>query len=292
MKLNFKRVIFLFCIFLYGFFVPRFLFAQPITEQEVTAVMESESLKQGLINCASSYEHPQNVDLVFIVEESGNAVLEKTEPPVNPNLFSCLQLVMKNAKFRATGKKLEITYPVEFPVTTPGPLPQQPGQAGQVQTQVPPQNQIVVLPPVTSGTGVSGAIQPYAAQAKPAEPDPFWRAQYRSGTSMVIAGAILLPLGGVMIIGSLIGLAAVAADCTFDPVTQKDTCNEDAKDSLTLLAVAGVPVLVVGIVLLAAGSVKKRRAYNRMYYSSLFPELKIAPLSNGSGGVGLLEWHF
>ncbi|MFH1436698.1 MAG: hypothetical protein ABIJ56_13405 [Pseudomonadota bacterium] len=91
------------------------LHAQMITEEEVTAVIESVDVQEVFQGCAATRPHPDSVELSFIVSSQGQATLLLTSPPVDKDLLDCFKAASKRVVFKATGNKFEITLPMEFP---------------------------------------------------------------------------------------------------------------------------------------------------------------------------------
>jgi hypothetical protein len=262
-------------------FLPGMASAQSLTAEDVTAVMESPAVKDGFDKCAAAYPHAESINFIFLVEADGQASLTKTDPAVDANLFVCFQTAAKNIKLKATGKKLEITYPMQFaPYTAAPPQP------------VTGSGAIVVLPSTTMQTqpAPQPTPQPVAAGGKTA-PDPYWYGEYKKGRGLLIAGAVLLPVGGVATLGSLFAMAAYSATCSFAEAWTFGAAECEVPDVLPVLFFVGLAVMITGIVLLAVGSVKKRRAYNRMY-SAFLPQLGIAPTIDGEGAYTTLRWYF
>jgi len=269
-------------------------FGQAITAEEVTAVMESSAVKTAFTNCAASAEHPSVIDFVFIIGADGSAVLTKTEPVLETGLMSCFQGAAGTIKMKQTGKKFEITYPIEFAPYTP------PAAGTGTTGTTAAGGGIVVLPPQTQpgvATQPATAAPPVTA-APPAQPqpkgwaDPRYERQYRSGTAMVIAGAVLTGLGGAMFIGSLIGVLVYVAPCGFaNSLFGSDVAHCDVPVIIPILLFGGLASLITGIIVLSVGSAKKRRAL-QMRYGSLFPQLGLHPLLDEGGGVATLAWRF
>jgi hypothetical protein len=266
-------------------------FGQAITAEEVTAVMESASVKTAFANCAASAEHPSVIDFVFIIGADGSAVLSKTEPVLETGLMSCFQGAAGTIKMKQTGKKFEITYPIEFAPYTP------PAAGTGTTGTATAGGGIVVLPPQTTATQPVTAAPP-AAAAPPAQPqpkgwaDPRWEREYRSGTAMVIAGAVLTGLGGAMFVGSLIGVLVYVAPCGFaNSLFGSNVAHCDVPVIIPILLFGGLASLITGIIVLSVGSAKKRRAL-QMRYGSLFPQLGLHPLIEEGGGVATLAWRF
>jgi hypothetical protein len=271
-------------------------FGQAITAEEVTAVMESSTVKTAFTNCAASAEHPSVIDFIFIIGADGSAVLSKTEPVLASGLMSCFQGAAGTIKMKQTGKKFEITYPMEFAPYTPTTAGTATGTTGTATAG----GGIVVLPPQTTATQPATAAPPAAAAAAPppAQPqpkgwaDPRWEREYRTGTGMVIAGAVLTGLGGAMVVGALIGVLIYVAPCGFaNSLFGSNVAHCDVPVIVPVLLFGGLASLITGIIVLAIGSVKKRRAA-AMRYSSLFPQLGLHPLIDEGGGVATLAWRF
>jgi len=86
-----------------------------LSEEEVTAVMESEAVREAFYECASLHAHPTQIDFSFIVNAKGKVTLFGTEPEVSQELFSCFRAVTRVVEFEGKGEKFEITYPMKLP---------------------------------------------------------------------------------------------------------------------------------------------------------------------------------
>ncbi len=250
--------------------------AQILTAEEVTAVMESPAVRDGFEKCAAAYPHPENINMVFIVEADGSVSLAGTDPAVEANLLVCLQTAAGNVKLKATGKKFEITYPMQLPAYVPPPVQPQPAQRTLG---------VVVVPPPTAPP------QPVPAAAAPKPtPDPYWRSRYAKARGMQIAGAVLVPVGGVMLIASSVWILSYGVSCTLvESISSEETC--DIPGILPIIWIASFPIIATGVVLLVIGSIRKRRAAHMMY-SAFVPHPVISPMPDGEGAVGVLRWYF
>jgi len=86
-----------------------------LTEEEVTAVMESDAVREAFYECASLHAHPTHIDFSFIVNAKGKVTLFGTDPEVSQELFSCFRAVTRVVEFEGRGEKFEITYPMKLP---------------------------------------------------------------------------------------------------------------------------------------------------------------------------------
>ena len=86
-----------------------------LSEEEVTAVMESDAVREAFYECASLHAHPTHIDFSFIVNARGKVTLFGTEPEVSQELFSCFRAVTRVVEFEGKGEKFEITYPMKLP---------------------------------------------------------------------------------------------------------------------------------------------------------------------------------
>jgi len=267
-----KGLVFLFLPFALAF--PWEALGQSLTEGEITAVMESATVKGGMQSCAAAQPAgtaPQAIDLVMNIGTDGQAQLSSTAPAAGGTFQTCLASVVKQIKFRATGLAFEVTYPMDL--TTPA--------------AAPPGGNVVVLPP-GSGTQPQPepAPAPAAAQPAPKPVDPFWEREYSSGRAMVIAGALLVPLSGLTFLGSgfcwmIFGILCLSTD-------ESDMCR--ASRISGYVALGGLGALIIGVVVLAMGVSKKRRAKQAMQMGRILPEPGFMPLTGG--GVGTLGWYF
>jgi hypothetical protein len=249
--------------------------AQGLTEGEITAVMESATVKGGIQSCAAAEPAgtaPKAIDLVMNIGVDGRVQLSGTVPAAGGAFLTCMAAVIQKIKFRATGLVFEVTYPMDL--TTPA--------------AAPPGNNVVVLPP---GSGTQPQPEPAAGTAAPAQPppkpvDPFWDHEYRQGRAMVIAGAMLVPLSALSFLGGgfcwmIFGILCLSTD-------ESDMCH--ASRISGIVALSGLAVLVVGVVILSMGVSKKRRAQKAMQMGGILPEPGFMPLTGG--GVGTFGWHF
>ena len=149
---------------------------------------------------------------------------------------------------------------------------------------------MVVLPP---GSGTQPQPEPApgtpgaAAGQQTAKPvDPYWDSEYRQGRNMVIAGALLVPLGGLSFLGGgfcwmIFGILCLSTD-------ESDMCR--ASRISGYVALGGLGALIIGVVILAMGVSKKRRAKQALQMGGLLSEPGFMPLTGG--GVGTLGWYF
>jgi hypothetical protein len=86
-----------------------------LSEEEVTAVMESDAVREAFYECASLHAHPTHIDFSFIVNAKGKVTLFGTDPEVSQELFSCFRAVTRVVEFEGKGEKFEITYPMKLP---------------------------------------------------------------------------------------------------------------------------------------------------------------------------------
>jgi hypothetical protein len=86
-----------------------------LSEDEVTAIMESDAVREAFYECASLHAHPTHIDFSFIVNAKGKVTLFGTEPEVSQELFSCFRAVTRVVEFEGKGEKFEITYPMKLP---------------------------------------------------------------------------------------------------------------------------------------------------------------------------------
>jgi hypothetical protein len=255
------------------------LMAQGLTAEEVTAAMESNEVQGAFTSCAATSPHPESIDFVFIIAADGSATLTKTEPPVEAGLMGCFHSASAKIKLKATGKKFEITYPMEFAPYSPTPPAE-----GTVATTA--SGAVVVLPPSTPPTAA-----PPVAPPPPQTENPAYLPMYRSGNAMVISGAVLLGVGGAVFLGSLIGLGVVAVGCSVANAFLFSSDECDVPLIIPVMFFGGLAMLITGIVVLAVG-VKRKRKAQQIRYSGLVPQVGFAPLSDGQGAMTALRWAF
>lgn len=94
---------------------PAVVLSQAISEEEVTLILESDVVKQAFHECAETMPHTESIEMSYVVNENGQAILFSTNPVVEQELFTCFQAASKIISFLATGQKFEITYAMEFP---------------------------------------------------------------------------------------------------------------------------------------------------------------------------------
>jgi hypothetical protein len=279
------KALFTFAVFLSLLAVPRLALGQSLTEEEITGVMEAPAVKGDFIACAQGQAAGSpalTLELVLKVEPDGQVQLSSTLPKTEGTFLTCLQMVAKRIKFRATGQALEVTYPMEFPAQTPAPGPQT--EAGQ---------NVVVLPEETpqpapsAGTAAAGAAP---AGTKPGMfTDPQWEAEYYQGRNMVIAGAILLPISALAFLSSGLCWMITGIICL-----AKDDDEDDKECTMArisgIVSVVSLAVMITSIVILAVGSSKKRHARHYMTAGGLTFDVGFSPLTGG--GSGTLALHF
>ncbi|MBW2263881.1 MAG: hypothetical protein JRG91_18125 [Deltaproteobacteria bacterium] len=196
--------------------------SQALTPEDITAVMESQAVRQAHEGCIGSLMRPSTIELVLVVEEDGKASLVSTSPALDPGTFSCLAGAAGTAAFKATGKRFQITYPMEFAVM-----------------QVAPAQPAPVVTTVQAGSTLPTRPQ-----------DDSWLPLYRQGKAMMVSG-IVLTAGGFLVAGIsgfMILLTLVMGDVSATLPTAG------------WVALGGVVVMAVGIPLLVVGIIKKRRA--------------------------------
>lgn len=232
---------------------------QALTAEDITAVMESQAVRQAHEGCIGSQMRPSTIELVLVVEEDGKAGLSSTTPVLDPATFSCLAGAAQAATFAATGKRFQITYPMEFAVTA----------GATVQPQPAP---VQPAPAVT--TVAAGTAQP----TRP--PDDSWLPLYRQGKAMMVSG-IVLTAGGALVAGVsgfMILLTWFMGDVSA------------ALPAAGYSALAGGIIMAVGIPLLVAGIIKKRRAGRMKNALAVETVLHADPLTGA--GVPALSLRF
>ena len=270
---------------------PLKLFGQTISAEDVTSVMESPIVKEAFNSCTANRPHDTSIDFVFIVSANGTVVLSSTDPVVDAQLLQCFQTASKNIKLKATGKKFEITYPLEFdPYQGPPPTP-------VTTPPTPPPTGIVAVPPTTAQPIVSTQPMPIGVPIA-REENPNFRKQYKAARALKVPGAIFTPLGAVLMFAGIIYYAAYRVDCsnTCDEWDDYDCkpCDDVPVAFPVLLAVGGV-VLITGAVLLGIGNAKKRSALKMRYSSTYVPLIGAAPIMHQGkaiGGSASLKWTF
>jgi hypothetical protein len=261
--------------------VPLQALGQSLTEEEIAGVMESQAVEGDFQACAQGQAAgtvPQALELVLKIEPDGNVQLSHTSPKTEGPFFTCLVMVAKRIKFRATGMAVEVIYPMDFPVQTgtsaPGPGP----TTGQ---------NVVVLPKETPQPAPAAGTAP--AGGKPGMfTDPQWEAEYYRGRNMVIAGAVLLPISALTFLSSGLCWLITGIICLVGDDEEAKQCTM-ARISAIVGGVSLV-VMITSIVILAVGSGKKRRARYYMTAGGLMFDVGFIPLTGGGGGA--LAWRF
>ncbi len=270
---------------------PAKLSAQTISAEDVTSVMESPIVKEAFESCTAGKPHDTSIDFVFIVSDNGTVALSSTDPVVDPQLLQCFQTASKNIKLKATGKKFEITYPMEFePYQGPPPTV-------VATAPTPPPTGIVAVPPTTTQPIMSTQPVPIGVPIA-REENPAFRKQYKAAKALTIPGAIFIPMGAIMIFAGIIYYAAFRVDCSNDCDDYEDYGCNDCSDTPVafpvLLGVGGV-VLITGAILAGIGNAKKRSALKMRYSSTYIPLIGAAPIMHQGkaiGGSASLKWTF
>ena len=203
--------------------------AQDLTPEDITAVMESQAVRQAHESCVASSLRPSTIELVLLIEEDGKASLSSTTPSLDPGTYSCLAAAIGEAAFKATGSRFQITYPMEFAADPAAPA------------QPPP---VVAKPAPAVTTVTPGTSQP----VRP--PDDSWLPLYRQGKAMMVSG-IVLTAGGFLVAG-ISGFMILLTWFMGDVST--------TLPATAWAALGGAVVMAVGIPLLVVGIIKKRRA--------------------------------
>jgi len=256
------------------FFVPLQALGQSLTEEEITGVMESQAVKGDFQACAEGQAAgsvPQSIELVLKIEPDGNVQLSHTSPKTEGPFFTCLVMVAKRIKFRATGTAVEVTYPMDFPVQATAPT------TGTTTGQ-----NVVVLPEETPQPAPAPAAAP--AASKPGTfTDPQMEAEYYQGRNMVIAGAILLPISALAFLSSGLCWMITGIICLV-----KDDDEDDKECTMArisgIVGAVSLAVMITSIVILAVGSSKKRRARHYMTAGELQFDVGFMPMEGGGAG--------
>jgi len=232
---------------------------QAPTPEDVTAVMESQAVRQGFEACVGAQLRPSTIELVLIIEEDGKAGLSSTVPVLEQATFSCLAGAAQAATFQATGSRFQITYPMEF-----GVLQDPPAQ---------PQ------PPLVAAAPAVTTVQAGTAQPSP-PPDDSWLPLYRQGKALMVSG-IVLTAGGALVAG-ISGFMILLTWFMGDWSATLPAAG--------YVALGGAIVMAVGIPLLVVGIIKKRRASRMKASLGLETVLHADPLTGA--GVPALSLRF
>jgi hypothetical protein len=117
---------------------------------------------------------------------------------------------------------------------------------------------------VPATTGAAAPMSPKAAVNTLLRYDPYLAPRYRSGRNMMIGGGVSLGVGTFTLLSTLgwLSLSAEAVDEASDPAERRRIAAERNKwlPTARIVGLVAAGVVVTGIVLLAAGGVKRRRA--------------------------------
>jgi hypothetical protein len=226
--------------------------AQPMTPEEIIAVVDTPAFNASMDACARAGGAPGTVQLVITVGEDGSAALASTVPPVLPEMHACFSAAAASLSFRPTTQAYTVAYDYTFADQA---------AAGPVAPQPPP-------------SGPDSTVESPA-------PDPAWKDVYRKGQGMFVGGIVLTVLGGGLLVGT--GLYAVI-NVLYCFLTWGLGCNPPNTVAIIVVPLSGVALMAIGIPLLVTGIVKKRRAHH-MKKGVVFSGLSLSPAPHFPGAV-------
>ncbi len=227
--------------------------AQPMTAEEIIAVVDTPAFNASMEACVKGSSAPRAVQLVITVREDGSAELGSTVPPVLPEVHACFAAAASSLTFKPTTQPYAVAYDYTF--------------AGPVEVAP-------VAPQPTPPEDEAPAVESPAA-------DPAWKEVYSKGQGMFVGGIVLTALGGGLLVGT--GLYAII-NVLYCVLTWGLGCNPPNTVAIIVIPLSGVALMAVGIPLLVTGAVKKRRA-SQMKKGVQFSGLSVAPALNFSGAV-------
>jgi len=285
---------------------PFYSHSQTLTEQDITAVMESSSVKGAFIKCIEGKQAPKSIDMTFIVDEKGHLNLTTCNPTVDNDVFKCFQQVLQGVVFKSQGEnKFEVVYPMEFAqasVSTPAVVSTAP-QYQVSSTQTP--GTVYIVPVQTPVYDYKTAKQAEKA-AKRAELDAAKETPtYQRGKSMFIAGVVLTPVGGATVFVSgivYLTLALIGMGCEWDVLVdpdqvEYDKCKRDFKRRQNIalgFTFGGLLVMGGGIALIVIGAKLKKKAIKEIHDNRAIPQVGLSfnTYSHNNEFIPYLRWQF
>jgi hypothetical protein len=243
---------------------------QSLTEEDVQKAFGSLDFLNAFAACFANIEHPEEVELVVIIDENGGASLSKTEPALLPQTTTCVSQAATKLSFPATGNAFEITYPIAVPESSGA-------AAGTTH-------------PVTTAKPVY-AVQPTTAVVVQ---DDSWKVLYSSGRRKVVVGAVLVGVGsGVLLLPGVILLAYgfMCESTTSGLWSSQTVCRAVFTIPGAILTIGGLIMVITGAISLSKGSRLKRKALQMKAGTAFIPEFNVGLLPKG-GAAATLTWRF
>jgi hypothetical protein len=242
-----------------------------LTEEGVQAAMEAPEFVQAFGTCFAGIDHPEEVDLVLIIDENGAATFSKAEPLLMQTTATCVSQAVTKLVFPATGNNFEITYPMPIP------------EVSAAATD--PAHPVVAAKPV------------YAVQPAPAVmvADDSWKPIYSAGTRKIVSGAVLTALGGALL--ALPGFALMMWGLVCDQASSSSYNDALCKPLLytgAVMLIGGVIMVIIGATNIAKGRRLRHKAIQIRdgHVVGLLPRLDFAGTPDGHGGSMVLTWRF
>jgi hypothetical protein len=241
--------------------VPARTGAQVEDMEGAVAALESEQFLGSLGACFAGASRPDEVTLTVLVSEAGVAQLTQIMPMLLAETSTCMAQAVAGLQLPPSAWGIEITFAVparELPAPAPAP------------------------PPAPAPVQPVGVV--YAAPQPVAYQDESWKPLYRSGRKKVVAGGVLVGVGGLLLLASA-GWAVMLGE------TDAGGFQATAAIPLMLCLVGGLGMLIPGAILIGVGKRRMRKA-NQMRGQGLglAPLPALVPLRGG--GALLLTWRF
>lgn len=261
-----------------------------LTAEDVEAVMEDPYIQDALANCVKGERHPEEMDLIMIINKKGKAALAFTEPEVAAETFACMQKVIKTVSFPATGNKFEITYPVEFPPfegsggTQPAPAE---GTETPTEAAAPAETPELGQPRRTT-IQPEGTYKPAQTTGdRPSASTEFWTRELKKSKIFMGVGGMMMGLG----IGAMAGSFVY-----YYMKTDGSSSKAGTTEKLVLLVglIGGLALTYGGIHLFILGKkrLEKSRSVLDREYGGLVPAVAIFPAVDAGGATAALTWRF
>lgn len=264
-------------------FTGRSVLAQPMTADEIIAIVETPDFQSSMTACAAGPDHPKMVKLSILVNVDGSATLNTVEPSVAPETRHCIGVAVVSLKFKGWEQSYAIEYDYVF-AEAPAPVEAPPALPQPAPPVHPPVKAQPAPPPVAETQPVQSPGGKTQFRNEP------WQEEYRAGKRMVGIGIAMTVLGGGVLIGSAVYVLATFLSCV---VNRGGLCQFDRTNwtAFIIVDLAAFACLGLGIGLLVTGIVKRRRA-NRMKKNMQFSGLSISPAFEYSGAVLSAAWRF
>jgi len=214
--------------------------AEPSVEDAVL-VLGSDEFLAALGSCLPAAGRPAEITMSIRVDATGATSLLEVSPPLGAQATACADKAVASLSFPDTVRGIEITFavPVEDLPLPPAPPPQpaQPKTAPLIASPLAPPVYYapVYVPPTSVKTG------------------PSWQELEDSGRRKLVAGAVILPIGGVLFTGGI--LMGWAADRESKRNSNDDTIDADEAASVPTLVMLSAISILGGLAMMTIGSV-------------------------------------